>query len=216
MGLASYRQRGVSFKSEYGWKSDFPDGVLERTSTCLPQASTGTKKSLAEGPPICTVAYQGVATPCVLRPWALLCNERSRNVAVVETLPSIGTLVFSASLFGVAQKHGGVGFDSSPNLATKHTIWLRPPLFFFFLTVRCSLSLIFHFLYLVVESFSWSLHCTSDPHGRVQNVGQRDFPDYDMLDAMIASAMKRLLDKHVHFRKRASVEEQRAQSTTDS
>ena len=48
-----------------------------------------------------------------------------------------------------------------------------------------------------------SLHCTSDPHGRVQNVGQRDFPDYDMLDAMIASAMKRLLDKHVHFRKKS-------------
>ena len=32
-----------------------------------------------------------------------------------------------------------------------------------------------------------------------------------MLDAMISSALKRLLDKHVHFRKRASVEEQRAQ-----
>ena len=31
-----------------------------------------------------------------------------------------------------------------------------------------------------------------------------------MLDAMIASALKRLLDKHIHFRKRASVEEQRA------
>ena len=33
-----------------------------------------------------------------------------------------------------------------------------------------------------------------------------------MLDAMIASALKRLLDKHIHFRKRASVEEQRAQN----
>ena len=32
-----------------------------------------------------------------------------------------------------------------------------------------------------------------------------------MLDAMIASALKRLLDKHIHFRKRVSVEEQRAQ-----
>ena len=32
-----------------------------------------------------------------------------------------------------------------------------------------------------------------------------------MLDAMIASALKRLLDKHVHFRNRVSVEEQRAQ-----
>ena len=28
---------------------------------------------------------------------------------------------------------------------------------------------------------------------------KRDFPDYDMLDAMIAFALKRLLDKHVHF-----------------
>ena len=41
--------------------------------------------------------------------------------------------------------------------------------------------------------------------------GRRDFPNNDMLDAMIASALKRLLDKHVHFRKRGSVEEQRAQ-----
>ena len=37
-----------------------------------------------------------------------------------------------------------------------------------------------------------------------------DFPDYDMLDAMIASAMKKLVTS-VHFRKRVSVEEQRAQ-----
>ena len=42
-------------------------------------------------------------------------------------------------------------------------------------------------------------------------VGRTDFPDYDMLDAMIASAFKKLLDKHVHFRRRVSVEEQRAQ-----
>ena len=42
--------------------------------------------------------------------------------------------------------------------------------------------------------------------------GRKDFPDYDMLDAMIASALQqRLLDKHVHFRKIVSVEEQRAQ-----
>ena len=40
--------------------------------------------------------------------------------------------------------------------------------------------------------------------------GQTDFPDYDMLDAIIASALKKLL-RHVHFRKRVSVEEQRAQ-----
>ena len=32
-----------------------------------------------------------------------------------------------------------------------------------------------------------------------------------MLDAMIASALKILLDRHVHFRRRVSVEEQRAQ-----
>ena len=42
-------------------------------------------------------------------------------------------------------------------------------------------------------------------------VERTDFPDFDMLHAMIASAMKRLLDKHVHFRQRVSVEEQRAQ-----
>ena len=36
-----------------------------------------------------------------------------------------------------------------------------------------------------------------------------DFPDFDMLDAMIAFALKLLT--HVHFRKRVSVEEQRAQ-----
>ena len=33
-----------------------------------------------------------------------------------------------------------------------------------------------------------------------------------MFDAMIASALKKLLDKHIHIRKRASVEEQRAQN----
>ena len=48
------------------------------------------------------------------------------------------------------------------------------------------------------------------------SVGRTDFPEFDMLDAMIASALKRLLDKHIHFRKRASVKEQRAQNTTDS
>ena len=42
-------------------------------------------------------------------------------------------------------------------------------------------------------------------------LGRNDFTDYDMLDAMIASALKRLLDKHIRFRKRVSVEEQRAQ-----
>ena len=42
-------------------------------------------------------------------------------------------------------------------------------------------------------------------------VVRTDFLDYDMLEAMIASALKRLVDKHIHFRKRVSVEEQRAQ-----
>ena len=42
-------------------------------------------------------------------------------------------------------------------------------------------------------------------------VGRTDFPDSDMLDAMIAFALKRLLDKHIRFRKRVSVEDQRAQ-----
>ena len=36
--------------------------------------------------------------------------------------------------------------------------------------------------------------------------GRKDFSDYGMLDAMIASALKRLLDKHIHFRERESVE----------
>ena len=35
-----------------------------------------------------------------------------------------------------------------------------------------------------------------------------DFSDYGVLDAMIASALKKLL-AHVHFRIRVSVEEQR-------
>ena len=38
-----------------------------------------------------------------------------------------------------------------------------------------------------------------------------DFPTYDMLDAMIASALKKLLNTHVLFWKRVCVEEQRAQ-----
>ena len=42
-------------------------------------------------------------------------------------------------------------------------------------------------------------------------MGRNGFPGCDMLDAMIASALSGLLDKHVRFRKRVSVEEQRAQ-----
>ena len=40
--------------------------------------------------------------------------------------------------------------------------------------------------------------------------GRKDLSDHDMLDAMIASALKKLLAS-VHFRKKVSVEEQRAQ-----
>ena len=43
--------------------------------------------------------------------------------------------------------------------------------------------------------------------------GRTDFTDFEMLDAMIASALKRLLDKQILFRKRVSVEEQRAQNS---
>ena len=43
------------------------------------------------------------------------------------------------------------------------------------------------------------------------SVGRRDFPDYEMLDAVIASALKKVLNTQTHFRKRVSVEEQRAQ-----
>ena len=40
-------------------------------------------------------------------------------------------------------------------------------------------------------------------------VGRRDFPDYEILDAKIASALKKILTS-VHFRRRVSVEDQRA------
>ena len=40
--------------------------------------------------------------------------------------------------------------------------------------------------------------------------GSHDFPDYGMLDAMIASALKKLLNTQSNFRMRGSVEEQRA------
>ena len=42
-------------------------------------------------------------------------------------------------------------------------------------------------------------------------VVRTDVADNDMLEAMIASALKKLLTTHVHFRKRISVEEQGAQ-----
>ena len=37
--------------------------------------------------------------------------------------------------------------------------------------------------------------------------GQPNFPDFDVLDAMIASALKKLLNTQSNFRKRVSVEE---------
>ena len=43
--------------------------------------------------------------------------------------------------------------------------------------------------------------------------GQHNFPDFDMLDAMIASALKKLLNTQSKFPKRVSVEEQRAQNS---
>ena len=52
-------------------------------------------------------------------------------------------------------------------------------------------------------------------HDIATDCGAKRFP-YDVLDAMIASALQKLLT-HVHFRKRVSVEEQRAQKiSTDS
>ena len=39
----------------------------------------------------------------------------------------------------------------------------------------------------------------------------KDFLDFDMLDAMIASALKKLLNTQSHFRVRVSVKEQRVQ-----
>ena len=37
-------------------------------------------------------------------------------------------------------------------------------------------------------------------------------PDFDMLDAMIASALKKLLNTQIHFRTRVGVDEQRAEN----
>ena len=42
-------------------------------------------------------------------------------------------------------------------------------------------------------------------------VMRTDFPDFDMLDAMIASALKKLFNTQIHFRRRVGVEEHRAQ-----
>ena len=42
-------------------------------------------------------------------------------------------------------------------------------------------------------------------------LGRTDFPDCEMLDVMIASALKKILNSHIQFLKRICVEEQRAQ-----
>ena len=44
-------------------------------------------------------------------------------------------------------------------------------------------------------------------------VGRKDFPDYDMLDTKIAPALKKLIT-NMHFRRRVSTEELRAQNET--
>ena len=54
---------------------------------------------------------------------------------------------------------------------------------------------------------------TDDITTSQSTTGRRDFPDCEMLDAMIASALKKLLTS-VHFRMRVIVEEQRAQILT--
>ena len=43
-------------------------------------------------------------------------------------------------------------------------------------------------------------------------MGWTTFPDYDTLDAMMACASKKLVDRQPHFPKRVSVEEQRARN----
>ena len=44
-----------------------------------------------------------------------------------------------------------------------------------------------------------------------KSITGKDFTDHEELDLMMASALKRCYDKQTHFRKRISVEEQRAQ-----
>ena len=79
-----------------------------------------------------------------------------------------------------------------------------------FKTEECSKSadphLTMHWIKVVEIAMSMGELVTSRSIAR-----RTDFPDYGMLDAMIATALKKLLNTHVHFRKRASVEEQRAQ-----
>ena len=61
-----------------------------------------------------------------------------------------------------------------------------------------------------LDQRSWD--CQSfDEHMTSRSIVERDdVPDFETLDAMIASALKKLLNTQIHFRKRVSVEEQRA------
>ena len=44
-----------------------------------------------------------------------------------------------------------------------------------------------------------------------KSITGKDFPVHEELDLMMAASLKRCYDKHTHFRKKISVEEQRAQ-----
>ena len=44
-----------------------------------------------------------------------------------------------------------------------------------------------------------------------KSITGKDFPDYEEVDLMMASALKRCYDKQTHFRKKISIEQQRAQ-----
>ena len=44
-----------------------------------------------------------------------------------------------------------------------------------------------------------------------KSITGQDFPDYEEVDLMMASALERCYDKQAHLRKKISVEEQRAQ-----
>ena len=99
-------------------------------------------------------------------------NERSRNVRVVKLFPSINTFVTRSR---VAQKHGGVGFDSSPSLATRHTVCRlrfshRP------LPCRCGplFYCVYRFLSMVVSS-----------HMNIRSTGPG--PEWEILEVLSAS-----------------------------
>ena len=52
-----------------------------------------------------------------------------------------------------------------------------------------------------------------DEHRTSRSIMKKDFLEFDMLDAMIASASRKLINTQSTFRKRVSVEEQRGQNT---